>query len=300
MTESGAVAVPFRAGTIAVVGRPNVGKSTLINFLVGQKISITSRKAQTTRHAIRGVLTRDHAQYVFIDTPGFQTKHSNALNRAMNRTVRQVLEQVDVILFLADAAFTAEDRKVVVLLPKAVPTILVFSKADQVKKKSELLPLIAAHRSEFPFAEFVPVSVKRKESTEALLGAIALHLPEQEALFDAEMLTDKSERFLATELIREKIFRLLGDELPYSAGVSIEQYQEEGRLRKIQATILVDKPGHKAIFIGTKGETLKRIGTEARLEMEKLFDAKVHLELWVKVKGGWADSEKVLQSLGYQ
>jgi GTPase len=292
-----AAARPFRAGAIAVIGRPNVGKSTLVNQLVGQKISIVSRKAQTTRHAIRGVLTSADAQYVFVDTPGFQTKFGGAMHRAMNRTVTQSLAETDVVLFLADGALRAEDHAVLKLLPREAQVVWVLSQSDKVEPAA-LAKRINEGQHTHPFTAIVPVSVKRPASLEALLAAIRPLLPEQPPLFDADTLSDKSERFLAAELIREKIFRLLGDELPYSAAVAIEKWEEEGNLRRIHATILVDKPAHKAMFIGEKGARMKRISTEARLEMEKLFGTKVYLETWVKVKGGWADSEAQLRSLG--
>jgi GTPase len=287
----------FRAGAIAVIGRPNVGKSTLVNQLVGQKISIVSRKAQTTRHAIRGILTTDDTQYVFVDTPGFQTKFGGAMHRAMNRTVTQSLADTDVVLFLADGALRAEDLAVLQLLPPHAQVVWVLSQSDKAEPAA-LLGRIEKFREAYAFTAIVPVSVKRPASLEALLAAIRPLLPEQPPMFDAESLSDKSERFLAAELIREKIFRLLGDELPYSAAVEIEKWEEEGNLRRIHATILVAKAAHKAMFIGEKGARLKRISTEARLEMEKLFGARVYLETWVKVKGGWADSEAQLRSLG--
>lgn len=290
-----------RAGYIAIVGRPNVGKSTLLNRLVGEKISIVSRKAQTTRHRIMGVLTSPDAQYVFVDTPGFQTRYSNALNRAMNRGVTQALADVDVVFFVIEAGrFDAKDRTVLKLLPEDRPVILVLNKIDRLKDKTELLPFLAKMAEERDFAAVVPVSAANGRQTAELLAEARKHLPHEEFLFPEDELTDKSERFLASEYIREKLFRLLGDELPYAATVEIEKFEIEGRLRRIFAAIVVDRDSHKAIVIGNGGETLKRIASEARQDMERFFGDKVYLEIWVKVKSGWADDERLLKSLGYE
>lgn len=291
----------FHCGYISIVGRPNVGKSTLLNHLIGQKISITSRKAQTTRHRITGIRTDADAQYVFVDTPGFQLKHLNALNRAMNTTVRQTLSDVDVVLFVVEAGkFGADDRKVMELLPKNQPVLLVINKIDRLKDKGQLLPFIEQMAKEFDFAALVPVSATHSTQLPELLAQVKPLLPEQPAIFAEDEITDRSERFLAAEIVREKAFRTLGEEVPYALSVEIEKFELEGNLRRIFAAIIVDKPGQKAILIGAKGEKLKQIGTQARLDMERLFDSKVYLEVWVKVKSGWADDERALQSLGYK
>ena len=291
----------FRTGFVAIVGRPNVGKSTLLNRLIGQKISIVSRKAQTTRHRVTGILTRDDAQLVFVDTPGFQTRHRNALNRSMNRTVSQVLGDVDLVFFVIEAGrFGEDDRKVVEVLPADARVVLVINKVDRLGDKSQLLPFIAKMADVYPFTEIVPLSAERGTNVETLVKAATPLLPEGDAMFGADEITDRSERFLAAEFLREKLFRLLGDELPYGIAVEIEKFETEGNLRRIHAAVVVDKPGHKGIVIGKGGEQLKRIASEARVELEKLFDGKVFLEVWVKVKSGWADDERALKSLGYE
>lgn len=292
---------PQRCGLVAIVGRPNVGKSTLMNALVGQKISITSRKAQTTRHRITGVRTVGDAQFVFVDTPGFQTRHTAALNRNLNRTVQGVLSDVDIVLFLVEAGrFNLDDAKVLGLLPPDKPAILVANKLDEVQRRTDMLPWLKSMQERHPFAEFVPMSARQNSDVERLLNIVAPYLPEQPWLYDADTLTDRSERFLASELIREKLFRLTGDELPYSATVVIDKFEEEGDLRRIAATIIVERDAHKGMVIGDGGERLKRIGSEARQDLERLMEAKVFLELWVKVRSGWADSEEHLRSYGYE
>ena len=291
---------PFKCGTIAIVGRPNVGKSTLLNHILGLKLAITSRKAQTTRHRLLGIHTTGDTQYVFVDTPGFQQKHLNALNKSMNKTVTQVLGEVDVVLFVIEPMKLGEaDERVLKLLPKDKPVILVVNKSDLMGDKNNLLPLIQDFDLLHPFSSIVPVSAKKNLHIEDLLVAAREHLPEQEAMFGADELTDKNERFLAAEMIREKIFRLLGDEIPYSIAVEIEKFETVGKLRRIFAAIIVDKDSQKPIIIGKKGIKLKQISTEARQDMEKLFGSKVYLETWVKVKSGWADNERALKSLGY-
>ena len=292
---------PQRCGLVAIVGRPNVGKSTLMNALVGQKISITSRKAQTTRHRITGVRTVGEAQFVFVDTPGFQTRHNAALNRNLNRTVQGVLSDVDLVLFLVEAGrFNLDDAKVLGLLPPDKPAILVANKLDEVQRRTDMLPWLKSMQERHPFAEFVPMSARQGNDVERLMGIVAPYLPEQPWLYEADALTDRSERFLASELIREKLFRLTGDELPYSATVVIDKFEEEGELRRIAATIIVERDAHKGMVIGDGGERLKRIGSEARQDLERLMEAKVFLELWVKVRSGWADSEEHLRSYGYE
>ena len=289
------------AGLVALVGRPNVGKSTLLNRLIGEKLSITSRKAQTTRHRIMGVRSDEDAQYVFVDTPGFQTKHSSALNRTMNRGVTQALQEVDVICFVIEAGrFGDPDRKVVALLPEDRPVILVLNKVDTLKDKAALLPFVAKLATLREWAAIVPVSAEKGTQTDALLGEIRKALPKQGFLYDPDTLTDRSERFIASEYIREKLFRLLGDELPYAATVEIEKFETEGDLRRIFAAIVVDRDSHKPMIIGRDGETLKRIASEARQDMTRMFGGTVYLELWVKVKSGWADDERLLRTLGYE
>ena len=291
----------LKSGYIAIVGRPNVGKSTLINRIIGEKISIVSRKAQTTRHRIMGILTRPDAQFVFVDTPGFQTQHANALNRAMNRGVTQALADVDVVILVVDAGrFDARDRTVLKLLPADRPVVLAVNKCDQLKDKNALLPLLADLAKEHDFAAIVPISAARGSQVDDLLAETRKHLPHEELLFGEDEITDRSERFLAAEYIREKLFRLIGDELPYAATVEIEKFELEGALRRISAAIVVDRAAHKGIVIGKGGMTLKRIASEARQDMERLFDGKVFLEVFVKVKSGWTDDERLLKSLGYE
>jgi GTP-binding protein Era len=290
----------YRSGTVALIGRPNVGKSTLLNALVGQKLSITSRKPQTTRHRIRGVLTTGDAQYVFVDTPGFQTRHRGALNRMMNRGVRGVLEEVDVAVLVTEAGrFGPEDRVVLKLVPPGVTLLLAPNKIDRTTREV-LLPYLRKVSAEADFAEIVPVSAGRGKGLDELLGALRRHLPEQPALYAEDEITDRNERFFAAELVREKLFRLLGEELPYGAGVIVEKFEEVGRLRRIHAAIVVDKDSHKAMVIGARGAKLKEIATAARTDMEKLFGGKVYLEVWVKVRRGWTESEAALKSLGYE
>ena len=296
---------PQRCGLVAIVGRPNVGKSTLLNALVGQKISITSNKAQTTRHRITGIRTVEEAQFVFVDTPGFQVKHTAALNRTLNRTVLSSLGDVDVVLFVVEAGrFGLPDAKVLALLEteamQGKPVLLVANKLDEMPRRHDVLPWLKQMQDRHVFAEFVPMSATRAADVERLLGIVKPYLPEQPWLYEEDALTDRSERFLASELIREKLFRLTGDELPYSCTVVIDKFEEEQNLRRIAATIVVERDAHKGMVIGEGGERLKRIGSEARQELERLWDAKVFLELWVKVRSGWADDEAHLRSYGYE
>lgn len=290
-----------RCGFVAIVGKPNVGKSTLLNALVGQKISITSRKAQTTRHRITGIRTEGQTQYVLVDTPGFQTRHGNALNRSLNKTVVGALGSVDLILLVVEAGhFNLADAKVLSLLPHDVPVMLVANKLDQVHRRGELAPWLRAMQERHPFAEFVPMSAKQPRDIQRLLTICEAYLPVQAWMYDADDLTDRSERFMAAEMVREKLFRLTGDELPYTSTVVIDSFVVEGRLRRIAATIVVERDGHKGMVIGEKGEKLKRIGTEARTGLEALWGGKVFLELWVKVRSGWADDEARVRSFGYE
>lgn len=290
----------MKVGFIAIVGRPNVGKSTLLNHLVGQKVSITSRKAQTTRHRIAGIRTDQDAQYVFVDTPGFQMEHMSALNRVMNRAVTQALADVDAVLFVVEALrFGARDEKVLALLPRDRPVVLVINKVDKVEDKAALLPFLEKAAARFPYAAVVPVSAQHGAQLPALLEELKKLLPEGQPIFAEDEITDRSERFLASEAVREKVFRLCGDEIPYSISVEIEKFETAGQLRRIFAAIIVDREGQKPIIIGRNGEKLKEIGTQARQDLEKLFGGRIYLELWVKVKSGWADDERAVKSLGY-
>ena len=294
-------AAALRCGFIAIVGKPNVGKSTLLNALVGAKISITSRKAQTTRHRILGIRTEGGSQFIFVDTPGFQTRYDNALNRVLNRTVVATLADVDLVLFVVEAGrFDLADAKVLALLPPKVPAILVANKLDRVHRRAELAPWLRAMQDRHPFAEFFPMSARHARDVQRLLALCERYLPEQPWLYEADDLTDRSERFLAGELVREKLFRLTGDELPYGATVVVDRFEQVGDLRRIAATIIVERESHKAMVIGAGGERLKRIGTEARQELERLWGGKVFLELWVKVRSGWADDEAKLRAYGYE
>ena len=290
---------PFRCGSIALIGRPNVGKSTLLNALLGQKLSITSRKPQTTRHALRGVRTTGTAQLIFVDTPGFQTRHGSALNRAMNRAIRGSLDAVDVAALVVESGhFGAEDRSLLRLVPSGLPLVLVVNKIDASEPRA-LLPFLKAAAKEADFAEVIPVSARRRKGLDELTRALERYLPEQPAIYPEDSITDRSERFLASELIREKLFRMLGEELPYGACVEIEKFEEQGRLRRIHASIVVEKEGHKAIIIGSRGAKLKQIATAARLDMEKLFGGKVYLETWVKVRRGWTEDEASVRRFGH-
>ncbi len=281
-----------------------MGKSTLLNALVGQKISITSRKAQTTRHRITGIRTLGATQFIFVDTPGFQTKEirgRTALNRNLNRTVTSVLGDVDVVLFMVEAGrFSLDDAKVLALLLPDKPTFLVANKLDVVARRTDILPWLKSMQERHPFTEYVPMSSTKPTDVERLFKIVEPYLPRQPWLHEEDALTDRSDKFMAAELIREKLFRLTGDELPYSATVVIDKYEEEGNLRRIAATIVVERDAHKGMVIGDGGERLKRIGSETRVELEKLTDSKVFLELWVKVRSGWADSEEHLRSYGYE
>lgn len=291
----------LRCGLVALVGRPNVGKLTLLNRLVGQKVSITSAKAQTTRHIVRGIRTTATEQFVFVDTPGFQTTHRNALQRMMNRSVRRTLHDVDVIIWVMEATrFDPADPALVDLLPTGRPVILALNKIDMLRDKRALLPFIEQVRTRFDFAAIIPLSAEKGWGIDDLLTAASSHLPVGAPIFVEDELTDRSERFLAAEFLREKLFRRLGQELPYAMTVEIERFAEEGGLRRIRAAVIVEKPGHKAIVIGRSGAQLKTIASAARVDLERLLGAKVYLEVWVKVRRGWADDERALKSLGYE
>jgi GTP-binding protein Era len=291
--------VSHRAGYIAIVGQPNVGKSTLLNRMVGQKVSITSRRPQTTRQRLIGIVTRPQAQFVFVDTPGFQTRHGGTLNRMMNRSVSRSIADVDAVLWVVAAPrLDAADREVRGLIGEDVPLVVAVNKIDAVGNKNELLPLLGEIDALAHPRAIVPVSARNGLGVEDLLAALQDALPERERLYGEDEITTASERMLAAELVREKLFRLLGEELPYAATVEIEKFEIDGGLRRIHAGILVDKPGHKGIVIGKGGAKLKEISTQARLDMEKLFGGKVFLEVWVKVKSGWADDLAILKRLG--
>ncbi|MBV9890855.1 MAG: GTPase Era [Rhizobacter sp.] len=301
MGSDGPPPAPQRCGLVAIVGRPNVGKSTLINALVAQKISITSNKAQTTRHRITGVRTVGASQFVFVDTPGFQTRHAAALNRSLNRAVTGTLADVDVVLLVVEAGkWGAQDAAVLALVDAAKPVLLVANKLDLVARRAELAPWLQQMQGRHAFAEFIPMSATRRADVDRLLAIVQPYLPEQPWLYAEDALTDRSDRFLAAEVVREKLFRLTGDELPYTSTVVVDSFEEEGELRRIAATIVVEREAHKGMVIGAGGERLKRIGAEARHELEHLLDARVFLELWVKVRSGWADDEAHLRSFGYE
>ena len=288
-----------RCGAIAIVGQPNVGKSTLLNYFLGTKLSITSRKAQTTRYQLLGIHTTSDTQYIFVDTPGYQLKHLNALNKNLNKTVKQALQDVDVILFLIEPRkMTEVDEKILQMIPKETPIILVINKVDCLKDKTKLLELIQVFKENNRYKEIIPTSVKKKNNLKELLDNARKFLPEQEFIYEEGQITDKNERFLAAEIIREKIFRLTGQELPYSVAVEIEKFEIEGNVRRIFAAIIVERDSHKPMIIGNKGIRLKDISTKARIDMEKLFGGKVWLETWVKVQKGWSDDLRALKSLG--
>lgn len=291
----------FRTGFVAIVGRPNVGKSTLTNALIGSKISIVSRKAQTTRHRIHGVLTRDHEQFVFVDTPGFQTRHGGAMNRMMNRVVTQALADVDVVVHVVEAGKWSEgDAKLLPLLPAPERTILVVSKIDALKNRDELFAFVSKIMALHPFGAVVPVSATKNQQLDQLLQEIAARLPEGEPMFEEDTLTDRPMRFIAAELVREKIFRLVGDELPYGCTVVIEQWEETDKGARIAACVVVERDSHKPILLGTGGMHMKRIASEARQDIAKLLDKPVHLEIYIKVRKGWSDRESALRDLGYE
>lgn len=283
-------------GFVAIIGRPNVGKSTLMNHLIGQKISITSRKPQTTRHKVTGVYTAEDSQYIFVDTPGFQSKYLTKLNQALNQSVVNSLSNVDAIVLVVEAGiFNSADEEVLKLLPVNANVILCINKNDLLKNKDELNSFTNSIASKYPFKSVIAVAAKHHNGMEELLIAIKPHLPESVFLYPEEQLTDKSSKFLASEIIREKLFRYLGEELPYSLMVDIDKFEETPTVTKVYATIIVDKDNQKPIIIGKGGEKLKKISTESRLDMEKLFDTKIHLEVWVKVKTGFADDVRFLK-----
>ena len=292
----------FRSGYVAVIGRPNVGKSTLINALVGEKVSITSKKPQTTRDRIMGVLTTEDAQYIFVDTPGFQTKHSSELLDRMNKSVKSSLSDVDaVVMVIESTGWRPEDEEVLKLLPHdAKNVILAINKTDEVKESEVILPLIQESMKKFSFADVVPVSAEKNRQLDVLLQVIRKFLPEGDKLFEDDIYTDKSPRFLAAEIIREKAFRLLGDELPYGVAVMIDKWDENDQGARIFATLIVNRESHKGIVIGEKGSKLREISRLAREDISAMLGKKVYLEVWVRVRKGWGDDAAVLKSLGYE
>jgi GTP-binding protein Era len=294
-------ALVHRCGYVAILGRPNVGKSTLVNRLVGTKLSITSAKAQTTRHRIVGVVTRPDAQFLLLDTPGYQTRNRGALNRVLNRTASQAALEADVVILVADAhGWSDADDRALALVPKGKSVVVALNKVDAVADKARLLP-IARRLAERPgISAIVPISARTGRQVDELLDECTRHLPEGPAQFEPDAFTDRSERFMAAEAVREKMFRLLGEELPYQSTVIIEKYEELPSLRRIFAAIVVEREAQKPIVLGAGGERIKRIASEARQDLEKMLDCKVYLEVWVKVKGGWADDENRLRTYGYE
>lgn len=290
-----------RCGYVAIVGRPNVGKSTLLNHILGQKLAITSRKPQTTRHTLLGIKTEGEVQAIYVDTPGMHKDNDKALNRYMNRSASAALKDVDVVVFVVDRQRWTDEDQMVLERVKFVscPVLLVVNKIDRLEDKGELLPHLKWLEEQLPNAEIVPISAQNGQNLETLERLVAERLPENEHFFEEDQLTDRSSRFLAAELVREKVMRQLGAEVPYQVTVEIEQFKQQGRVLHIHALILVERDGQKKIIIGDKGERIKRIGQDARRDMEELFGSKVMLNLWVKVKSGWSDDERALRSLGY-
>ena len=288
-----------KCGMIAIIGQPNVGKSTLLNFILGQKLSITSRKAQTTRNQILGIHSEKDIQFIFVDTPGYQQKFLNQMNKRMNKSVTSVFHDVDVVIFMSEPKTLNEiEIELVKMIPNDTPVINLINKIDRVKNKNKILELIDINSELQIFKKIIPASIKLKDNQKIILQEIAEFLPEQDFIFDVDDITDKNERFLAAEIIREKIFRLTGDELPYSIAVEIENFEHKDNLRRIFAIILVDKDSQKPVVIGKDGVKLKRISTESRRDMEKLFQSKIWLEIWVKVQKNWFDDARALKSLG--
>lgn len=291
----------YRCGYVALVGRPNVGKSTLLNHILGQKLSITSRKPQTTRHRLLGIKTTDTSQIIYVDTPGIHQKAGKAINRYMNRAASSTIEDVHAVVFIIEALkWTDEDEMVLKRIKKAsVPVILAINKVDRVEDKESLLPFLQKVTQKFDFKDIIPVSALKNINIDKLETILENYLDISEPFYPEDQITDRSSRFLAAEIVREKLMRTLGQELPYNITVEIEQFKEEKDRLLINALIWVERDNQKAIVIGKKGQQLKKVGMQARQDMQKLFDTKVHLELWVKVKEGWSDDERALQSLGY-
>jgi GTP-binding protein Era len=294
------VAAAFRCGHVAIVGRPSVGKSTLVNRLVGAKVSITAKRPQTTRHRITGILTEPGRQFVFVDTPGFQTKHRSRLNARLNKSVREALGDVDAVVWVVDGARIVQaDRDVLALVPARVAVLAAVNKIDVLADRSTLLPRLAEIAALREFAAIVPVSAEKGTQLGALKDEIAKVLPEGPPLYPEDDLTDRDERFLAAEYVREKIFRLLGDEIPYAASVGIDKFEQEGELRRIFASVYVEKASQRAILLGEGGQRMKAIASAARRDLERLFGGTVYLEVWVRVKKGWSDDDGALDRMGY-
>lgn len=292
----------YRAGHVALIGRPNVGKSTLLNALLGQKISITSHKPQTTRHRILGIKTVEHTQFVYVDTPGIHGKEKRAVNRYMNRAASSILDDVDVIVFLVEAMCWGDDDALTLKALSNVksPVVLAVNKVDKIKDKEKLLPFLKTLSEKFPFSAILPISAYRDDNLEELEKTVRSYLPVSVALYPDDQITDRSERFMAAEIIREKLMRRLNEELPYALTVEIEQFKTENDMLRIAGLIWVERDNQKSIVIGKQGSMLKSIGRESRIDMENLFSQRVYLQLWVKVKEGWSDDERALNSLGYR
>ncbi|MEO8716694.1 MAG: GTPase Era [Burkholderiales bacterium] len=291
---------PFRSGSVGLVGRPNTGKSSLLNRMLGQKLAIVSPRAQTTRHLLLGVLNGAHCQVAFVDSPGFQTRHRNLLNRSLNRRAGEAARDADVVAFVLEAMhFDAADRAALARIPADRPTVAVLNKVDRVRSAASLLPFVARVARERKFDAIVPVSASTGRNVPELLRVLRSLLPEGPALYPVEQLTDRDERFFAAELLREKLFRMLADELPYSCEVVVDGFREDGRMRRIDATLWVEREAHKPIVLGSGGTMLKRIATEARKDMERLFGGKVFLQVWIKVRRGWSEDARLLRQLGY-
>ncbi|MFN5880092.1 MAG: GTPase Era [Burkholderiales bacterium] len=292
---------PHRCGYVAIIGRPNVGKSTLLNRLVGEKLSITSAKAQTTRHRIVGIVNTEQAQLLMLDTPGFQTRHRGALNRVLNRTASQAALEADVVVLVMDAhGWTPGDAQVLALVPQGKPVVLALNKIDEAGGRERLLPLLHQLSTLEGVVAWVPISARTGKQLDQLVSECAQRLPEGPAAYDEDTFTDRSERFLAAEAIREKLFRLMGDELPYQSTVGIEQFEQQGDLRRIFAAVIVEREAQRPIVLGASGERIKRIASEARQDLERLFGGPVYLEVWVKVRAGWSDNEQRLRTYGYE
>ena len=290
-----------RCGYVAIIGRPNVGKSTLLNTLLRQKVSITSKKPQTTRQNVLGIRTSDDCQMLFVDTPGLHLKEHRAINRYMNRSARKALRDVDIVLFLIDRdRWNEEDDYVAGLFDGLIgQKILVINKIDLIRDKASIISLLQIMQDRFPDAEIVPVSAEKNRNMDALLGVIRDQLPVSPFYYETSQVTDRSERFLVSEIIREKIMRQMGEEIPHAVTIQIDRFQEEKNLTLIEATIFVERDGQKKILIGSGGERLKRIGSDARVEIQKLLERRIVLKTWVKIKTGWSDDERAIKSLGY-
>lgn len=292
---------PKRCGLIAIVGRPNVGKSTLMNNILEQKISITSKKPQTTRHRILGIHTEDHEQVIYVDTPGLHKEEKRAINKLMNKAASSALGDVELVLFVVEAMKWHDDDEMVLnkIIRSKQPVVLLINKVDEIKHKEELMPFLQKVSAKHNFEQIIPISAEKGTNVQAIKDLVSDYLPENPFFFPEDDVTDRSSRFMAAEIVREKLMRFLGEELPYSVTVEIEQFKWDEKIWRINALILVEREGQKKMVIGTKGEKLKIIGRDARQDLEKLLEEKVYLELWVKVKSGWADDERALRSLGY-